>query len=306
MTLIKAIKRRILLLLFCALLFSISAHAQVARVETVQFKSKLVNATLPYNVVLPPSYVPQGSKAPKNRFPVLYLLHGLAGHYTNWVEKTKLVEYVAEHNSLIVVTPEGNDGWYTDSASVPTDKYESYILQELIADVEGRYRTIRLRDGRAVAGLSMGGYGALKFGLKYPDKFIFAASMSGALDAAASTNEHPGFAWDFAGPSIMQTFGPAGSQTRAANDLHQLFRNLPEARIPSLPFFYLDCGTEDGFIKTNRDLASILLERRIPHEFRELPGKHEWPYWDQQVRAILMIAEQKLAKPMMETSARAQ
>ncbi|MGA9996257.1 MAG: alpha/beta hydrolase family protein [Pyrinomonadaceae bacterium] len=295
---------RRLLLLFAALLVSISAHAQAARVETVQFKSKLVGATLPYNVVLPPSYVPQTSKAPKNRFPVLYLLHGLAGHYTNWVEKTKLAEYVAQHNSIIVITPEGNDSWYTDSATVPTDKYESYILKELIPNVESRYRTISLREGRAIAGLSMGGYGALKFGIKFPDKFIFAASISGALDAAASTNEHPSVAWDFVRPSIMQTFGPAGSHTRAANDLHQLFRNLPDALIPSLPFFYLDCGTEDGFIKTNRGLASILLERNISHEFRELPGEHDWKYWDQQVREILKVAERRLAKAAMVTNRR--
>lgn len=292
-------KNRTLLSLFAALLVSISAQAQAARVETVQFKSKLINATLPYNVVLPPSYVPATSKAPKNRFPVLYLLHGLAGHYTNWVEKTKLAEYVAEHNSIIVITPEGNDGWYTDSATVPTDKYESYILQELIPDVEQRYRIIRTREGRAVAGLSMGGYGALKFGVKFPNKFIFAASMSGALDAAASTDEHPSAIWDFVRPSIMQTFGAAGSRTRSANNLYQLFRSLPRARISSLPYFYFDCGTEDDFLATNRDLASILLERKIPHEFREMPGTHDWNYWDQQVREVLNIAERKLAKAAM-------
>ena len=83
--------------------------------------------------------------------------------------------------------PEGNNSWYTDSAAVPTDKYESYIMQELIPNVDKRFRTISTREGRAIAGLSMGGYGALKFGVKYPQQFVFVGSMSGALGAATWT-----------------------------------------------------------------------------------------------------------------------
>jgi S-formylglutathione hydrolase FrmB len=279
--------------LFFALMVSLSAYSQTlnTQVETIQFKSKLVGQTLPYSVVLPPGYAqPLNQKA---SYPVLYLLHGLAGHYSNWLMKTKLADYAAQYR-MIIVTPEGNDGWYTDSASVPADKYESYIVQELIPDVESRYRTMRTREGRAIAGLSMGGYGALKFGVKYPDRFIFAASISGALDAAARTDENPGNAWGFLRPSIMQTFGAANSQTRAANDLHKLIGNLPNERLALLPFFYLDCGTEDGFLPSNRDLANILLERRIPHEYRQLPGAHNWAYWDQQVQEVLKIAARKM------------
>jgi S-formylglutathione hydrolase FrmB len=88
--------------------------------------------------------------------------------------------YAAQYR-LIVVTPEGNNGWYTDSASTATDKYESYLLKELIPDVEKRFRTIESRYGRGIAGLSMGGYGALKFGLKSPATFAFAGSLSGAV-----------------------------------------------------------------------------------------------------------------------------
>jgi S-formylglutathione hydrolase FrmB len=276
------------------LLFSVAAYGQSASstsVETIQFKSKLVGATLPYSVVLPTTYKLEGHGA--LRYPVLYLLHGLAGHYDNWLSKTKLKDYAAEYQ-IIIVTPEGNDGWYTDSATVPTDKYETYIMQELIPDVESRYRTMRTREGRAIAGLSMGGYGALKFGLKYPDRFIFAASMSGALDAAVRTDTHPGNIWIFLRPSIMQTFGAPDNAVRAANDLHKLFRDFPAERIPSLPFLYLDCGTEDGFLTTNRELTAILLERKIPHEFRELPGKHDWAYWDSEVQEVLRIARRRM------------
>lgn len=278
-------------MLFIALTLSLTVYGQSTSVETIQFKSSLTGKVLPYSVLLPPGYASATNRT--QTYPVLYLLHGLSGHYSNWLEKTKLREYAAELQ-LIIVTPEGNDGWYTDSATAVTDKYETYIVRELLAEVESRFRVIKAREGRSIAGLSMGGYGALKFGLKYPDKFIFAASLSGALDAAARSDEVPGFAWNYLRPSILQTFGATNSPTRSANDLHFLARTLPLERIASLPFFYFDCGTEDGFLETNRELATIFLERKIPHEFRQLPGAHNWAYWDTQVREILKIAWRKM------------
>jgi putative tributyrin esterase len=281
--------------LFFALTLSVSVYGQGlgTRVETVQFQSKLTGKTLPYSVVLPVGYDQRRAKDQPG-YPVLYLLHGLTGHYSDWLSKTKLKEYAAEYR-LIIVTPEGNDGWYTDSATVPTDKYESYILEELIPDVEKRFMTLRSREHRAVAGLSMGGYGALKFGVKHPDKFIFAASMSGALDVAARTEDYLKGKWEAMVISVRQTFGGADSPTRADNDVFKLFRNFPAARVASLPFLYLDCGTEDGLVAPNRELATLLLERKIPHEFRQLPGKHNWEYWDAQVRDVLKMAAQRMS-----------
>ena len=268
------------------------AAQQATGFETIQFRSKLTGKTLPYNVLLPVGYA-----APESRtqtFPVFYLLHGLTGHYHDWLSKTKLKEYAAQYR-IIIITPEGNDGWYTDAALVAEDKYESYILQELIPDVEQRFRAIKGREGRAIAGLSMGGYGALKFGIKYPDKFIFAASMSGALDAATRADEYGRADWAAIRISIRQTFGAADSPVRAANDLHKLVRNLSAQRLAELPFLYLDCGTEDRLIKANREIAEILLERKIPHEFRQLPGKHDWVYWDSQVQEVLKLMQRKMS-----------
>ena len=150
-------------------------------VEPVEekLKSGLMGREMPYRVILPPGYAARSQE----RFPVIYLLHGLTGHYNNWTDLTKLGDY-SQRYRVIIVTPEGGDGWYTDSSANPTDKYESYIIQELIPEVERKYRTLPTRDKRAIAGLSMGGYGALKFGLKYPEKFVLAGSFSGALGAA--------------------------------------------------------------------------------------------------------------------------
>jgi S-formylglutathione hydrolase FrmB len=270
------------LLLFLTLLAT-SARAQEDHHQTVQFKSELIGKVLPYETLLPRDYFKSNK-----RYPVLYLLHGLFGHHDDWITRTNLAEYAAGYD-LIIVTPEGNDSWYIDSATVASDKYESYILRDLIPDVDARYRTIKDRRARGVAGLSMGGYGALKYGLKHPDYFAFAGSMSGALDAANRNEEHPGFAWDVLRASITAAFGPPNSPARQANDLHQIARNLTAANVASLPFLYFDCGLEDGFLPTNRELAEILIAKKIPHQYRQLPGGHNWGYWDRQVREVLRV-----------------
>src|SRR3989440_1991336 len=273
-----------------------SGSVPATSVETIQLQSKLVNATLPYNVILPAEY--RTSKT--TRYPVLYLLHGLGGHYSDWLTRTNMADYASQYR-MIVVMPEGNDNWYVDGASVrtasgsdrPGDKYESYILQELMPDVDNRYRTIQSRYGRAVAGLSMGGYGAIKYGLKYPSTFAFAGSVSGAFGVTRYTEKEMGGAnWE----PFLKIFGSVGSETRKANDVFEITRALTPGRVASLPYFYFDCGTEDAaqHFNPNRKLSGIFLEMRIPHEYRELPGNHSWQYWDQQVKEVLRIAAEKL------------
>ena len=276
----------------------VAANAKPASVETIQFQSKLVNTTLPYNVILPPDY--RGSAT--TRYPVLYLLHGWDGHYTDWLTRTNVADYAAQYR-LIIVTPEGNDSWYVDGAAGINDKYESYILKELMPDVDTRYRTIQSRYGRAVAGLSMGGYGAIKLGLKYPATFAFAGSVSGAFGVTRYTEKEMG------GANLkpfMKTFGPVGSETRKANDVFEIVRGLSTARVASLPYFYFDCGTEDAaqHFNPNRELSELFLEKKIPHEYRELPGNHSWQYWDQQIPVVLQIAAEKLRAAPTKSSHR--
>ena len=254
------------------------------RVETVQLQSKLIGKVLPYSVVLPRGYDLITSR--QTRYPVLFLLHGWSGNYSSWVKSTGLTQYAAEQQ-LIIVTPEGGNGWYTDSATVASDKYETYFLNELISDVDRHYRTIADRRGRGVAGNSMGGYGALKFGLKHPEMFSFAGSMSGALDASKRTDE----------ASLRQTFGEPNSPVRGSNDLTRLAREFPPERQPLLPYLYLDCGSDDPWLAANRDFVNILLERRMLHEYRQLPGDHVWKYWDRQLREVLRVAADRMASP---------
>jgi len=246
--------------------------------------SKLMARDMPYRVIVPVGY----DAKPEQRFPVIYLLHGLAGHFTNWTDLTKVTSYAANYN-FIIVMPEGNDGWYTDSATVPEDKYESYLLRELIPEIDKKYRTVRDRAHRVVAGLSMGGYGAIKFGLKYPDMFSVVGSFSGALTAPLPSALDIAPTWKELIDSLASVYGPEDSKTRRDNDIFRLLNEMPVDKLRSLPFIYLACGTEDNLLKTNRDLDALLLDKKLPHEFREAPGKHEWPFWDRQVEQFLRV-----------------
>ncbi|MGB8510665.1 MAG: alpha/beta hydrolase family protein [Pyrinomonadaceae bacterium] len=278
-----------------------ATQAQSSRVQTIPFASKLVGKSLPYMVLLPKDYDAPSSKA--MRYPVLYLLHGLGGQPSNWFAPRMNLVNAAQDYPVILVALTDDGHWYTDSANVATDKYETYIFDELIPDVQKRFRTVESREGRGVAGLSMGGYGALKLGVKHSEMFAFAGSMSGALSiAAAGETELGGVPFILA--SVMKTFGPLDSPTRRANDLFKLVRELPAARISALPYLYLDCGTEDMFQLTpvNRQMTDLLIERKIPHEYRELPGDHNMAYWGRQSPELLRVAMATLKSPSMSPS----
>lgn len=284
--------KTILPALFVLALSTTSGFAQRHQpFETIQLDSKQLGKTVACNVILPRDYETSRS----TRYPVLYLLHGVAGHYSDWGTRTNVADYASPYR-MIVIMPEGNNGWYTDSATIPADKYESFILKDLIPDVDRRYRTIQTRYGRGIAGLSMGGYGALKFGLKFAGSFAFAGSISGAIAATVWTEENlKGFG--VIRDSVFSVFGPEGSETRRTNDVFEIVRSLPANRVAALPYFYLDCGTEDVLmISFNQQFAALLREKKIPHEYRELPGDHNWEYWDRQIPEVLKIAAQKMLR----------
>ena len=259
-----------------------------AEVSSAKLNSKLMARELPYRIIVPVDY----KTNPEQRYPVIYLLHGLTGNYANWTNQTKLAEYAKKHN-FIIVTPDGGDGWYTDSVSAPNDKYESYIVKELIPEIDKTYRTMADREHRIMAGLSMGGYGSLKFGMKYPEMFSLIGSFSGALGATSWTEKTAGAI----GKSMDAVFGTdmAGG-ARTNNDIFKMARELTPDKLKSLPYIYQSCGTEDFLIQNNRDFLKLLNDAKVPHEYREHPGVHDWVFWDDQVREFLDLAERRLKK----------
>ena len=255
-----------------------------AEVRTENLPSRLMGRDMPYRVILPTKYDAKDRSG--RRYPVIYLLHGLGGHFDNWTSRTSLADLAAAFE-MIIVTPEGEDGWYTDNLTQETQKYESYIIKELIPEIDTKFRTISKRDHRAIAGLSMGGFGAIKFGLKYPELFVLAGSFSGALGAAnINEKQFPGAI----GKTINTIFGPFGGEVRKANDPFDIIRRATPEKIKTFPFLYIDCGTEDFLFQNNRDFVTLLLEKRVPHEYRQLPGGHNWKYWGKQVQEFLDLA----------------
>ena len=247
--------------------------------------SSLMNRKMPYRVILPRDY----NKNPGAKYPVLYLLHGLTGHFDDWWKMSKISDYVFDYN-YIVVMPEGDNGWYSDSATVPGNKYESYIIKELIPEIDKNFRTLSGRENRAIAGLSMGGYGSLKFGLKYPQMFTLVGSFSGVIGAAALTKKEMGGSGILSN-TIMTAFGKKSSATRKSNDIFKIMKTISPGSKSSLPFFYVDCGTEDYLITSNRAFSTMLFEKKIPHEFRQFPGNHDWKIFDAQVIEFLELSK---------------
>jgi putative tributyrin esterase len=249
-------------------------------VRDAQFQSESLGRAMKYRILLPAGYDREA-----HRYPVLYLLHGLTGDYTDWETKTRIDQYARRYR-LIIVMPDAGNSWYTNSAGNPQNKFEDYIAKDLVREIDGHYRTLKLRNDRFIGGLSMGGYGALKFGLKYPQTFSFAASFSGA-QSPVHTGLGANSRWSKeVVDEFNEIFGATGNPGRVANELATI---IAKADPKTAPFLYLDCGTEDALLPSNRETAAQLQKAGFRFEYRERPGRHEWPYWDHQVREMLRL-----------------
>jgi putative tributyrin esterase len=251
-----------------ALPHTAASPAKHATVRDASFRSESLGKEMRYRVILPVGYEDSAE-----RYPTLFLLHGLHGDFQNWSTRTSLIRY-AEHFRLIIAMPDAGDSWYVNSATNPADKFEDYIVKDFITEVDAHFRSIREPYARAIAGLSMGGYGAIRLALKYPQLFAVAGGISAALNAPTDLDEK---APDFRA-NLQSVFGPHDSPTRQQNDATALLAHADPAK---LPYIYLDCGTGDAmFLQSNRELAANLQERKAGYEFHEMPGAHQWGFWD--------------------------
>ena len=236
-----------------------------------------------FNVVLPASYYSN-----EERYTTLYLLHGYSGNQDDWVTRTGLIEYMRNYN-IIIITPDGKNSWYTNSPDLKNRNYEDYIIKELIPTVENKYRTLSTRHGRAIAGLSMGGYGAAKLGLKYPGTFYYAASFSGAIQfpgkmeeiAKMGTSKNSTY-------DLKEAFGETRSSHWEKNDPFILVDSLKNPM--SIPYLYFSVGKDDpliGLVDANRALTEKLRKKGCQYEYHESPGVHNWIFWDKEINELL-------------------
>ena len=232
---------------------------------TVHWYSRALERMTAANVI-----VPEAGAGP---FPVLYLLHGLSDDYTAWVRQTRIEQYAAEY-PFIIVMPDGGRGYSTDAQD--GERYESAVVCDLIPFIDGTFRTDARRAGRAIGGLSMGGYGALKLALGHPDLFASATSHS---CSRALTWTHEPLSRE---QKFTRVFGidPRGGP----GDLFTLTQGLDRRMLPALR---LDCGTEDPLLEGNRRFHQHLERLAFPHEYAEFAGGHTWGYWDQRIQEAL-------------------
>lgn len=301
------------------------------RVDTLTFWSQALGTRKRALVWLPPSYASQ----PARRYPSVYYLHGMWGSEIDWTTQGQLdvtldSMVAAGLPEMIVVMPDGDDGWYatwnrlldisvckasfkprpgdeTDATyCVPWPHYDDYIAHDLVSTIDARYRTVASRAQRAVAGLSMGGFGALSMALQYPEVFRAAASHSGVVSPMyngahpfdgtpryAATDSALKESW---GERFWPIVGPVFGNDVAGWQARDPFRRVQQllATNPALvPAIFLDCGTEDGLVDQNRALRAELTRIGRAPQYAEWPGKHDWPYWRVHAReSLAWLAQQ--------------
>lgn len=233
----------------------------------VLFRSASLERDIPYRVILP-AIVPN-----TQRLPVVYLLHGGGGDFREWSNDSDVARFAEQ--GLILVMPEGDSSYYTNSVGRPKDRYEDYIVKDLIADVETRFPADPSR--RAIAGLSMGGFGAIKLALKHPELYRFVGALSPAIDVPSRPFSIKRISQYLRHASI---FGAWGSQTRRDNDPFFLARNIDPYKIP---FIFITCGDQEGLLAPNRRFAALLAQRNFRFEFHPGPGGHDWNQWNRRL-----------------------
>ena len=284
-------------------------------VRTGELWSQSLGTRKRYTIYLPPSYGTDSSA----RYPVAYYLHGHDGDETSWTALGRLAttmdSLVARGvPEMIVVMPDGDDGWYTtwnalpdlagcraaqrtepaERYCVPWPHYDDYVARDLVAHVDSTWRTLAARAHRGIAGLSMGGYGAVALALAYPDVFSAAASHSGTLSplhrpsADSLAPPDSAYASDVAelrgiwSAGTWATIRPAfGADTAAwwSRDPGRLLERAREAGRAALPRLYLDVGRDDPYAHQTRDFHRTLVRLGVPHEYAERAGTHDWAYW---------------------------
>ena len=217
----------------------------------------------------------------RDRHPTLWLLHGLSDDQTIWQRRTSIERYAAAWD-LAVIMPDVERSFYADMASGP--RYWNYLSQELPAIARRLLPLSDRREENFAAGLSMGGYGAFKLALQHPDRYAFAASLSGALDPPLTFHGDRGHAWD---QEMTGIFGDLETFEGSEHDLFHLARQVAAGDAPR-PGLWACCGTDDGLLEHNRRFRSHLQQLGLTHHYVEHPGRaHEWGYWDEQIQAVL-------------------
>lgn len=263
------------------LLISSSAIAQSGLIkESLKVKSTILGKDVEYSLYLPPDY-----DNTNRRYPVLYLLHGYSDDETGWTQfgevKAIADKQIRENQmtEMIIAMPDGGVSWYINSADGKV-KYEDFFITEFIPFIDATYRTRTEKRYRGIAGLSMGGHGTLIMAMKHPELFATAAPLSAGIFTKEELINMPEENWN-------NVFGPPYGKNKGADRVNDhLNKNWVLALVETgnaeelrKVKYYIDCGDKDFLIKGNMVLHALMIDMKIPHEFRVREGIHNWDYW---------------------------
>ncbi len=284
-------KNKVCLSLILCLLVNLAGYSQSAVFESLSFDSQKLGRKVSYSIYLPSDY-----NTSKRNYPVLYLLHGYTDNETNWIHmgqmKTITDRAIANEEAvpMIIVMPDAWDTWYVNQydGKVP---YEDMFFEELIPYMEKTYRVRSNQESRAIAGLSMGGYGSFLYSLHHPDMFCACAPLSAAVfdDSVMDTRKAKSHKDLF-----NRLFGP-GDEHWHKNSVEKILSDWDENKLPNIRY-YIDCGDKDGLLEGNFQVHQIMRQKNIKHEFRVRGGGHSWTYWRTALPEVLKFVSQTFSR----------
>ena len=246
------------------------------------YYSKALDKAVTVNVILPErAKADPAAGIPEGSYKTVYLFHGLNSNYSAWMRKTSIERYAAEYN-IAVVMPDVARSWYSNTQYGAN--YFTFVSEELPAVCRGYFKDMSdKREDNYVAGLSMGGYGALKAALRCPERFGGCAALSGSLDITREGREVNLPEWR----SIFNFRMEDPSELKGTeHDIFSLARKNAAAGVP-FPKLYMWCGTEDALIRINRKYRDLLTELGVDHRYEESEGDHSWKWWDLHIQDAL-------------------
>jgi S-formylglutathione hydrolase len=247
----------------------------------VTFRSVALSREMQYRVISP------AKLSAGQTLSVVYLLHGGGGGFRDWSNYSDVAGFA--ESGLLLVMPEGASSYYVNAVDPPQDRFEDYVVHDLIGDVEARFPVVRGRANRAIVGVSMGGFGAVNLALHHPDLYAFVGGISSAIDVPQRA---------FTIKRLQQSrhfdslFGQHGSPTRRDNDPFILAKAVDPK---TAPYFFLTCGEQEGLLSSNREFAGLLARRQFKYEFHTAHGGHDWNQWNGWLRSLFQSLSEHLA-----------
>jgi len=277
------------------LVISLLTFSQGKTIEGLSIHSKILGKDIRYAIYLPADY-----ETSQRRYPVLYLLHGYSDDETGWSQFGEVQQIAGETmakgdaTQMVIAMPDAGVSWYINDAGGKV-RYEDFFINEFIPYIDSVYKTRNKKQYRAVAGLSMGGYGTLIYAMKHPDLFAACAPLSAAIwndDRIVEFSPD-----DWTNYKFNELFGTNLSgkarltDTWNKNSILKIAATTPVEKLNQVRY-YIDCGDDDFLIKGNMELHALLTDRKVNHEFRVRDGAHNWSYWRTALPEVLKFVSE--------------